>query len=145
MLQWVFVHIRRATARLMREEEDFCRNYISACPDLQPLYQTNQERMDNGEDCLFLKPVDHVCVVKYKAIWAHSHDIRMFQSKQGSYALAVHMDYNTAGMNLVLNVGPPKYIQGSHGMVEFSVYTLAGTVVGTHRYHVTESVTMAYK
>jgi hypothetical protein len=143
MLQWVSAWVPRATALLMMEDHEFCRNWADACPDFTPMFRTNQERLDMDEKCVFTQPSNYMCVVKFKQQMSVGHSIRLLMNKDGLYVLAVYKEYDTAGSQLVLTIGQPIFIPGSHGMVEFNVYTISGFVLGSYRYHVTEDVTVA--
>ena len=141
MMHWVFVFIRRATAALMQEDPTFCNNFISACPDFQPLCQSNQERLDLGDKFLYTMPDNYCYVVKFNEVWRHGANVRMFRHKGGSQVLAVYKEHGNPGNNLVLTISPATYVLG--GRVEYQVYTIAGAVIGKYNYHVAETVTVA--
>ena len=140
MFVWVYVFIRRATATLMKEDPTFCRDFISACPDFQAMYQTNQERLDVDEKFVYMKPATDFSVVRYNEVWRQGSDVRMFRYKDGSHVLAVYKEHGRPGDNLVLTISPGTYILG--GRVEYMVYTIAGTIVGRYQYHVADNVTV---
>lgn len=140
MLVWVYTFIRRATAALMKDDPTFCRDFISACPDWEPMFQTNQERLDVGEKFIYMKPPANLCVARYNEVWRQGSDVRMFRYKDGSQVLAVFKEHGRPGGNLVLTISPATYVVG--GRVEYQVYTIAGTIIGKYTYHVADNVTV---
>ena len=63
MMKWMYTWVKYHTAQLMNEDAEFCRTYIDSCTDFRPMYSTNQERLDLGEKCVFMKPPNYLYVV----------------------------------------------------------------------------------
>lgn len=115
-----------------------------ATTKFKPVWVTNDERLDAGEDHIFVQPPDSLYVIKFQKECSMGDSVSLFRNARSNFMMIVHRRQIQQGdwlryTSLVIQVARPRHEQGH---IVFDVHTMNGSLSGSNQFRHHERVTV---